>query len=72
MENLYIEKNIVFLTNFLKKSALKKRYIKLVDQAEHFSTYWPRLRTLTNSWIDWTMDKYDLERFICAFDNSFI
>lgn len=67
-ENIYIRKNFVFLTNLFKDIAAEPKEVELVAQAEYFSTYWPRLHTLTNGWIDWTLNPYELERFICAFD----
>jgi len=71
-ENLYVKKNIVFLTNLLKKLISKEKHLKLIAQTEYLSTYWPRLDSLTHSWIDWSMEEYDLERFICAFDDPYI
>jgi methionyl-tRNA formyltransferase len=70
-ENLYVEKNFVFLTNLLNHITLKEKHVKPIAQSEYFSTHWPRLHTLTNSWIDWSMEVNDLERFICAFDDPY-
>jgi len=70
-ENIYVKKNTTFLINFLNKYSKSSDCIELHNQTEYFSTYWPRLNSLTNSWIDWSMEKYDLERFICAFDDPY-
>ena len=45
--------------------------LTLNHQQEYFSTYWPRLNTKINSWIDWGNSPYELEAFICAFDDPY-
>jgi methionyl-tRNA formyltransferase len=42
---------------------------ELWRQPDYLSSYWPRLRSDVNGWIDWSRwDAQELERFICAFD----
>ena len=44
---------------------------ELMPQPEHLSTYWPRISSELHSYIDWSYDLIDLERFICAFDDPY-
>lgn len=46
-------------------------YIKSKQQADELSTYWPRLNTDVNGWVDWTLGVRELETFICAFDDPY-
>jgi methionyl-tRNA formyltransferase len=40
-------------------------------QPEYLSTYWPRINTEQQAWIDWTLDLANLVRLICAFDEPY-
>jgi methionyl-tRNA formyltransferase len=40
-------------------------------QQESFSTYFPRLHTLTHGWIDWTWKRDEIRRFVDAFDDPY-
>lgn len=40
-------------------------------QPEYLSTYWPRLMSKLNGWIDWSWNGYSLESFILAFDEPY-
>lgn len=40
-------------------------------QPEYLSTYWPRINTRQQSWIDWGWDLGNLFRFISAFDEPY-
>jgi methionyl-tRNA formyltransferase len=62
------EKN--FLSEFLEKLLCKKNF-DLIAQPEYLSTYFPRLSTNTNGWIDWSLKNIDLFNFICAFDDPY-
>ena len=44
---------------------------ELLPQAEHLSTYWPRLKTDSQAYIDWSWSLCDLEAFIDAFDEPY-
>jgi methionyl-tRNA formyltransferase len=70
-ERIYIDKNFRFLTDLLTETKVTQKNVRLIPQAEYFSTYWPRLHTITNAWIDWLSEPYELERFICAFDSPY-
>jgi methionyl-tRNA formyltransferase len=70
-QRFYIQRNFVFLTEFLKETRTSQRNVKPIVQPEYFSTYWPRLSTAVNSWIDWSWDAHELDRFICAFDDPY-
>ena len=37
-------------------------------QSEYFSSYFPRLSTELNGWINWSWTPIEIEKFICAFD----
>ena len=43
----------------------------LLDQPEYFGSYYPRLNTKINGWIDWNMNSHDLLSFINAFDDPY-
>lgn len=45
--------------------------VKLDEQAEEKSTYWPRLNTNLNGYINWDWQGADIERFIDAFDDPY-
>ena len=59
-----------FLGEFLD-DVRQNRDFNLIDQHEVFSTYWPRLSTEHQGFIDWSWALGDIERFICAFDEPF-
>jgi methionyl-tRNA formyltransferase len=71
-ETQYIQKSTEFLCNFLRKTRGESLHIKSVNQAEELSTYWPRLLTDENGWIDWSLRVHELENFICAFDDPYL
>lgn len=70
-EQVLQEKNFNFIKKFILKIWEKPLDIQISPQAEYFSTYWPRLNTDINGWIDWNYSVTDLERFICAFDDPY-
>ncbi len=55
---------------FFKNIQNNKEFIPL-NQTEYLSTYWPRLNTAIHSFIDWSWDVTNIERFICAFDDPY-
>lgn len=71
-EKIYIEKNYIFIIDFINQSRNSARSLELIKQSEWFSTYWPRLNTKINGYIDWSMNTIEIERFICAFDDPYI
>jgi methionyl-tRNA formyltransferase len=64
----YAKKNKDFIINFIEKYKEKPCIIGFSKQAEYLSSYWPRLSSEINGWIDWSLNAIELERFICAFD----
>jgi len=71
-KKVYLEKSFVFLSSLLSETLDKTKIVKLITQPEYFSSYWPRLHTPTNAWIDWGLEPYELDRFICAFDTPYV
>ena len=70
-EKLYLKKNFKFVINFIKELRQKGIDIETTKQSEYFSSYWPRLSTSDNGWINWSESIISLERFICAFDKPY-
>lgn len=64
------EKYLETIDSFLKMVEEGKEF-KLFRQQEHFSTYWPRLNTGINGFINWAWKDDEIERFILAFDEPF-
>jgi methionyl-tRNA formyltransferase len=67
----YREKNIGFLTNLLSSLHTQSKEFALVSQPEYLATYWPRLHSPDQAWIDWAWPAHQLERFVCAFDDPY-
>lgn len=67
-EEVYLDENLLFLQEFIGELNNKKFIIETTKQLDYFSTYWPRLNTAQNGWIDWKDKVNSLERFICSFD----
>lgn len=61
---------IELYSNFIKKIKNKKIFY-YHKQPEYLSSYYPRLDSRTDSWIDWNMSGAEIERFIDAFDDPF-
>jgi methionyl-tRNA formyltransferase len=70
--DLYVQKNLNFLSRLLEVLIKEKQFIHPISQPEYLSSYWPRLNTKIHSWIDWQWSYDYIERFICAFDDPFI
>lgn len=43
----------------------------LQNQQEAFSSYWPRLDTNSQAYINWSWTLGEIDRFICAFDDPY-
>ena len=69
--NLHFEKNINFILDFIKEIRTSGISIETKKQSEYFSTYWPRLNTVENAWVNWSDSVEHIERFICAFDDPY-
>ena len=61
---------IKFYSDFIKKLKNGNNF-SLLDQPEYFGSYYPRLNTKINGWIDWNMNSHDLLSFINAFDDPY-
>ncbi len=59
-----------FLKEFLQRINSEEDF-KVFRQTEYNSSYWPRLSTELNGFIDWTLTANELELFICAFDDPY-
>lgn len=70
-ERVYIERNFRFLLDFIEANRSGAVTLKPRPQSECFSSYWPRLDSKMNGWIDWSMDAHDIEALICAFDDPY-
>lgn len=67
----YDSENLDFIRSIVDDLARGPRAFPLDRQPEYLSTYWPRLHTPTQAWIDWSMPVGDVERFVCAFDDPY-
>lgn len=68
----YELRNIEFLHRFMADIATNS--LELANNPvlpDYLSSYWPRLDARLNGWLDWGLDLYALERFICAFDEPY-
>jgi methionyl-tRNA formyltransferase len=45
---------------------------KVSEQPHYLSTYWPRLKTNLNAWINWSWTGNDIELFVRAFDEPYL
>ena len=66
------ERNLSFMGDLLGSIRNAARDFTLLPQAEYLSTYWPRVHTPTQAWIDWHWRAPEIERFICAFDEPYV
>lgn len=69
--NYAVEKEKRFLLKFFQDVVNGKRY-KRIKLNEKLSSYFPRLYTPTNGFIDWNSNIKNIEKFICAFDSPYI
>lgn len=68
---IYVQKCLEFVSEFLLDLRSGKKTLDVISQPEYLSSYWPRLSTETNGWIDWRWTPFHIERFICAFDDPY-
>lgn len=64
-------KTIDFLKSFIRRVKETQVIFEEVKQTEYLSTYWPRLNTKINGWINWHWPALEIERFILAFDDPY-
>lgn len=65
---VYQQQNMEFLCEFIDGLLQEQKTVNFLSQPEYLSTYWPRLATNVNGWINWDWASSEIERFICAFD----
>lgn len=65
------QKDFCFVTGLIEECLAGVINAKQISQPEYLSTYWPRLNTDLNGWLDWCWSAPQLERFICAFDDPY-
>lgn len=70
-EEVYKSRTSSFLKSFISKAMINEVTFEEVIQVEYLSTYWPRLNTELNGWINWNSSAADIEKFICAFDDPY-
>ena len=70
-QSIQFDENLKFVTGFFEEIWQKEITIETTKQLEYFSSYWPRLSTEEQAWIDWSENIISLERFICAFDKPY-
>ena len=63
----YERRQLPFVIEYLERGAL----LDGVAQPDYAGTYYPRLRTPTHAWIDWSWPAQEIERFILAFDEPY-
>lgn len=63
----YVARLEPFVIRFLEAGAP----LVPMHQVAAYSTYYPRLSTPLHSWIDWSWEPEEIERFILAFDDPY-
>jgi len=69
-QNFTVSQNTKFLEEFLLALDSNQDF-QPIQQNNHLSSYWPRLNTEVNGFIDWNWDLSAIESFICAFDDPY-
>jgi methionyl-tRNA formyltransferase len=70
-QTIYQRKSFDFIVKFIERYRTDGQTLASLPQPEYLSSYWPRLITDLNGWIDWSAEASELERFICAFDDPY-
>jgi len=63
--------NKIFLREFVSSIVKGAEDLRGHHQPEYLSTYWPRLKSDLNGWINWDWKGSDVELFISAFDDPY-
>ncbi len=69
-EEYKIKKSKVFYSDFISK-VIKGHEFPLIYQTNYLGSYNPRLNTLKNGFIDWSIQSNDIFNFINAFDDPY-
>lgn len=67
----YENHNSIFLKEFISGILNGTEDLRGHHQPEYLSTYWPRLKSNLNGWINWDWKGSDVELFISAFDDPY-
>ena len=68
--NFAVNKEKQFILRFINEVSIGKNFKKSeIDNQQ--STYFPRLKTTNNGFIDWNSKIVEIEKFICAFDSPY-
>jgi methionyl-tRNA formyltransferase len=70
-QSVFHEKALDFISGFFERIISSALVFEVTKQSDYLSSYWPRLNTEINGWIDWGEDIQYLERFVCAFDDPY-
>jgi len=62
--------NAILFDEFLRDIKNKKDFVA-IEQVESLSTYWPRLDSYKQGFLDWAWPLKDIESFINAFDKPY-
>ena len=66
----HCSQNMIFFSQFLE-SVKKESFFTTAAQPEYLSSYWPRLNTLNQAFIDWSWSLEEIVAFINAFDSPY-
>ena len=69
VQNVYSFKLIKNFINKILNSSIK---LNILPQLEYLSSYWPRINSGINGWINWNLEDLEIEKFICAFDEPYL
>jgi len=69
-ENYRYSNDLDLVKSFLS-SIIQQEDILLTQQDESKSSYWPRLNTNLQGYIDWSWNASEIYHFICAFDEPY-
>ena len=70
-EIFYLAKTFTFLTKFIVAVRERSLSFDVMKQSEYFASYWPRLNSEINGWVNWSWTSADIDKFICAFDDPY-
>ena len=70
IDNFSSKRFLSFYKNFINKISNGEKFIEKY-QAKNIGSYYPRLNTLINGWIDWNYNSNELINFINAFDEPY-
>lgn len=71
-EAVYQQKVVEFTQRILDRVFAGPVEFERKTQSEYLSSYWPRLNTEKQAWIDWGWPAWQIERFCNAFDEPYM